>query len=140
MKVIKLKLLESKTDSFTKIIFWADCTLIWNGSYRVQEVLTNLSLILKQHSYIQISKYYQKVLIKKKELSSGSGLRVQKRTELGKTCDWKFFVTTHSFAESWQLEYIYMRELNITKLPMKCFFSSTKVTRAIQARNLPIFH
>ena len=44
MKVIKLKLLESKTDTFTKIIFWAACTLIWNGSFRAHEALTKLQL------------------------------------------------------------------------------------------------
>ena len=44
MKVIKLKLLESKTDRFTKIIFWAACTLIWNGSFRAHEALTKLQL------------------------------------------------------------------------------------------------
>ena len=40
MKVIKRKLIESNHDSFTKVIFWAACTLIWNGSLRVHEALS----------------------------------------------------------------------------------------------------
>ena len=44
MKVIKRKLLESDNDQFTRIIFWAACTLIWNGSLRLHEALSRLQL------------------------------------------------------------------------------------------------
>ena len=40
MRVIKRKLIESDYDQSTKIIFWAACTLIWNGSLRVHEALS----------------------------------------------------------------------------------------------------
>ena len=40
MRVIKRKLIESKYDQLTKVIFWAACTLIWNGSLRVHEALS----------------------------------------------------------------------------------------------------
>ena len=40
MKVIKRKLFQSKSDSFSKIIFWTARTLIWNGSLRVHEALS----------------------------------------------------------------------------------------------------
>ena len=42
MRVIKRKLIESEYDQPTKIIFWAACTLIWNGSLRVHEALSRL--------------------------------------------------------------------------------------------------
>ena len=44
MKVIKRKLFESRMDSSLKVIFWAACTLIWNGSLRVHEALSRLQL------------------------------------------------------------------------------------------------
>ena len=50
MKVIKRKLFESKSDSFSKIIFWAACTLIWNGYLRVQEILSRCQLEYDDHS------------------------------------------------------------------------------------------
>ena len=40
MRVIKRKLIESNYDHWTKIAFWAACTLIWNGSLRVHEALS----------------------------------------------------------------------------------------------------
>ena len=40
MRVIKRKLIESNYDKWTKVIFWAACTLIWNGSLRVHEALS----------------------------------------------------------------------------------------------------
>ena len=46
MRVIKRKLWESGYDHQTKIIFWAACTLIWNGSLRVHEALSR-----SQHNY-----------------------------------------------------------------------------------------
>ena len=40
MRVIKRMLIESGYDKHTKVIFWAACTLIWNGSLRVHEALS----------------------------------------------------------------------------------------------------
>ena len=46
MRVIKRKLIESNYDQWTKVTFWAACTLIWNGSLRVHEALSRT-----QYSY-----------------------------------------------------------------------------------------
>ena len=44
---------------FTKIIFWAACTLIWNGLLRVHETLSRLQLefdsqTIFMHDHVQI--------------------------------------------------------------------------------------
>ena len=100
MKVTKRKILESNSEQFSKIIFWAACTLIWNGSLRVHEALSRLQSEFDEHSTL-LGEDFQMItepINKKDRTFIRIVIKSPKEDRVGRDMLLDFLVTTLSYA------------------------------------------